>query len=319
MAEWILALLVLLYVLYCLRMRFVKGNCSSKTDLSGKTVIVTGCDKGIGYFTALDLARRNARVIMACRNLETANSAATVIKQQTGNQNIDVRKLDLSSLASVRKFAEDVLDTESRLDILINNAGIPGSSQGQLQRTEEGFEITFVTNYLGHFLLTMLLLDLLRKSAPSRIVNVSSLGHKWIGSFDLENLNAEKFYTAKHRYFDSKLEQIFFTRYLAKKLEGTGVTVNALHPGSVQSELFQKLPLLYRIGMTVLSKLFFRSAEEGAQTSIYVAVSSEVEGMTGKYFSDCHLEKPSEFAMNDEAAQKIFELSLKYCQISDNL
>ncbi|KAK3599446.1 hypothetical protein CHS0354_036462 [Potamilus streckersoni] len=195
-----------------------KGICYSNADLTGKTVLITGANTGIGFYTALDLARRNARVILACRSQEKGLAAMKKIQESTGNYNIVVKVVDLSLMASVKKFAEKILWEEARLDILINNAGVAGIPKIM---TAEGFEMVYATNHFGPFFLTNLLLDLLKKSAPSRIVTVSSIAHKF-GSIELDNLKAEKSYSQLRFYGNTKLANILFTKELARRLEGTG-------------------------------------------------------------------------------------------------
>jgi NAD(P)-dependent dehydrogenase (short-subunit alcohol dehydrogenase family) len=189
--------------------------------LDGKTVIVTGANTGIGKETALDLAGRGARVIMACRNLRKAQVALQEIIKKSRNSNIVVKHLDLASLKSVQDFADDINRHEPQLDVLINNAGV--AYFPQLTKTQDNFEMI---NHLGHFLLTNLLLDLLKKSSPSRIVVVSSSGYKFLtNEFNLENINSELFYDKVDAYGQSKLANILFSKELAKRLQGSGVSV----------------------------------------------------------------------------------------------
>ncbi|XP_053407649.1 retinol dehydrogenase 12-like isoform X7 [Mercenaria mercenaria] len=237
----------------------IKGKCTSSTDLSGKVAIVTGANTGIGYFTALDFARRNARVILACRDLVKGQEAVEKIRGQTGNTDNVVIKLDLSLMKSVREFAEQINKQEARLDILVNNAGMAGLP---LTKTDEGFEVMYATNHFGHFLLTNLLLGLLKKSQPSRIVNVSSMAHRWSKGIDFDNLKAEKSYSITDTYFSSKLANILFTRELARKLEGTGVQTFAVHPGTVRTELLRHLPLYLKPLEVVITSFWKETFEQ---------------------------------------------------------
>ncbi|KAH9496864.1 Retinol dehydrogenase 14 [Bulinus truncatus] len=282
------------------------GQCNSDADLTGKTVIVTGANAGIGFMTALDLARRNARVILACRNEERAEQAKEEIISKTGNKNVVVRLVDLRNMKSVRNFAKQIIEEEPRLDILINNAGVVNEGRPKTL-TDEGLETLFAVNYFGPFLLTNLLLDLLKKSAPSRIVNVSSVVNKY-GTIDLDNLNAEKSFRHHHRYFDSKLALVSFTRELARRLEGSGVTANALHPGTVYTNLFNNMYFFLRYPLLCFIKIFCKTAEEGAQTSLYLALSDDVKDVTGKYFVDCRLDETGANPMsrNMELAEKLW-------------
>ena len=289
--------------------RFFQGpRCQSNKSLKGKTVVITGGNTGVGKETAVDLAARGARVIIGCRNLEKGNQALKEIQERSGNKNVFLEKLDLASLESVRTFADSILNREPRLDILINNAGVMACPY---QKTEDGFEMQFGVNHLGHFLLTMLLLDCLKHSQPSRIINVSSKGHRMgTGKIKFDDIHHEKSYNKWSAYFDSKLANVLFTRELSKRLEGTHVTVNAVHPGAVRTELGRH--------SFISSALFFpihwyvcKTPEQGAQTSIHCAVSEEMEGVSGKYLRDCAIVEPSKGAQDDSAAKKLWDVSLK--------
>ena len=205
---------------------------NDNAKITGKVVIVTGANTGIGKATVLDLAKRGGKIYLACRSEEKGIAALNEIKEATGNENLHFLALDLTSLDSVREFSKKFHELETRLDILINNAGL----LSPLERTKEGFEINMGVNHLGHFLLTNLLLDLLKVSAPSRIVVVSSDLHR-VGNIDKENFNSDKSFAGSVRaYGNSKLANILFTRKLSKMLQGTGVTVNSLCPGAVNTE-----------------------------------------------------------------------------------
>lgn len=199
---------------------------------NGKVVIITGANSGIGKETAIEMAERGATVIMACRNREKSEKARNYIIQKSGNANVHLMELDLASFKSIRKFVQEFLQTDYRLDILINNAGVMGLNR---MLTEDGIEMHMGVNYMGHFLLTLLLLERLKESKPSRIVNVSSLGHKWL-NFS-KDLNSEKFYNRFHAYIQSKLANVMFTKELAIKLRNSGVTVNSLHPGVIYTDI----------------------------------------------------------------------------------
>lgn len=286
---------------------FTMGICLSSNRLDGKTVIVTGASAGIGKETALDLAHRGARVILACRDLKKASIVKDDITKETGNQNVLIKELDLASFSSVRKFAAGILQSESRLDVLINNAGCGGITTKQV--TEDGLENQMQSNYFGHFLLTNLLLGLLKKTAPSRIINVSSLAHAWTKDLNFNNLNSEISYDPATVYYNSKLCQILSARYLAPLIIKSGVTVNSLHPGVVSTEFLRNSPLWVRFLGGFLMRFLFKSSKEGAQTSIHLAVTNEVAGVTGEYFSDCTICSPSEAATNDGLAKKLWETS----------
>lgn len=282
--------------------------CTSNADLSGKTVIITGATSGIGYFTALDLAMRNARVILACRNTDKGEDAARRIKEETGNENLVVYELDVSSMKSIRKFLQQISLEEERCDILINNAGVTGIVSKMI--TDEGLEYMYATNYFGPFLLTNLLIDLLKRSTPSRIVNVSSIAHIW-GTVELDNLNSEQSYSTGQVYFGSKLALVIFTRELAKRLEGTGVTANSLHPGTVRTDLLRHLPAYLRLPLNAIGAIFFKSPEEGAQTLIHCSVSRSIDDVTGRYFSECAIAEESKRALDDNLALELWKKSEK--------
>lgn len=272
-----------------------------------KTVI-TGANCGIGRATAAELLRLQARVILACRDPERAEEAARELREETGDSGeVVVKQLDLSSLRSVQRFCQEVLREEPNLDVLINNAGV---FQCPYTKTEDGFEMQFGVNHLGHFLLTHLLLGLLKSSAPSRIVVVSSKLYKY-GEINFDDLNSEKSYNRGSAYSRSKLANILFTRELARRLEGTGVTVNVLHPGIVRTNLGRhiNIPVLVKPLFNVVSWAFFKSPAEGAQTSVFLAASPEVEGVSGKYFGDCKEEDLIPKAMDDLVARKLWDIS----------
>lgn len=291
-----------------LRLWLAGGVCRSKVRLDGKTVLITGANTGIGKETALDMARRGARVILACRDLTRARLAADEIRQQSGNGNVVVKKLDLASLQSVRDLAKDVEENEERLDVLINNAGIMMCPKWQ---TEDGIEMQFGVNHLGHFLLTNCLLNLLQKSTPSRIVIVSSLAHEK-GQIHFDDINLDKDYDPRKSYRQSKLANVLFCKELAARLLGTGVTVYSLHPGVIRTELgrhfFPTLPFWMKM-MIVPMMWMIKSPREGAQTTIYCAVEERIATESGLYYSDCAPKVPAPQATDDAVAKKLWDVS----------
>ncbi|KAM6071416.1 retinol dehydrogenase 12-like [Theristicus caerulescens] len=308
-------LALLLGLLLWARRRSAWDPRKCPTDLTGKTVIVTGANSGIGKCVALDLARRNARTILACRSRERGQAAVEEIRAATGNPAVLLRLLDTSSLASVRAFAQAVLREEKRLDVLVNNAGVTGLP---FAITPEGLEQTFATNHLGSFLLTNLLLDLLKASAPARVVNVSSFRHS-VGTVNVRWLSGQEQPGSLAATYDStKLMNVLFTAELARRLQGTGVTANALSPGVVRTSIMRHYGWAFR-ALFCLIRPFMKSAEQGAASTIYCAVSEEASGITGKYFdSNCGLTLPSTAARDAGLAQKLWEESERLTGLSDS-
>ena len=238
--------------LWMLRKYFAGGVCRSKAMLDGKTVIITGANTGIGKETAIDLAKRNARVILACRSQDKGKKAEVDVRRESGSSNVHFRKLDLASFDSVRQFAKEVLSEESRLDILINNAGIMYCS---FQKTVDGFETQFGVNHLGHFLLTNLLLDKIKQAPEGRIVVVSSIAHTFASKLDLDTINSEAHYSPYDAYHKSKLANVLFTKALAKRLAGSNITVNSLCPGAVATDL-QRHTMAVTVSLATVSTVF---------------------------------------------------------------
>ena len=287
------------------------GVCKSDKKLHGKTVVITGGNTGIGKETAIDLAKRGAKVVIACRSMERGNKALKEIREASGSEKVHLKRLDLASLKSIRSFAEEINATEERLDILINNAGIMMCPKW---KTEDGFEMQFGTNHLGHFLLTNLMLDLIKKSAPSRIVTVSSLAHFMASRINFEDINSEKSYDKYVAYGQSKLANIMFTRELHRRLKGTGVSCFCLHPGSVSTELQRhSFDAGYMKYVSWPMKVYWKTPIEGAQTNIYCAVQEGLEKESGKYFSDCEvtvpLRAPFREALSEETDKRLWVLS----------
>ncbi|KAM3616934.1 uncharacterized protein V6R79_026398 [Siganus canaliculatus] len=297
---------------------YVRGKqCTSKVKLYGKTVIVTGSNTGIGKTTAIDLAKRGARVILACRSKQRGEAALEEVKRETNSNEVVFMQLDLGSLKSIRNFAETFLKSESRLDILINNAGVVMHGQ-----TEDGFGMMFGVNHLGHFLLTNLLLDRLKESGPSRIVNVSSLGHNF-GKIDFDWLITHKAlglgttdFEIFQAYCDSKLCNVLFTHELAKRLEGTKVTCYSLHPGSIKTELGRNNSTAMQIILASLLVFFGKTPVQGAQTTLHCALQEGLETLHGRYFSNCTARELFVKAKDDAAAKKLWELSEKMCGLA---
>jgi retinol dehydrogenase 14 len=277
-------------------------------DLTGKTVLVTGANNGIGKETAVALAAMGATVVMTSRDPAKGDAARAEAIERSGSEKVELMMADFASLESIRNLAADFKASHDRLDVLVNNAGAYNATRSE---TSDGFETTFGVNHLGYFLLTNLLLDTLRASAPSRIVNVSSRAHLR-STMDFDDLNAERGYNGMTVYGRSKLANVLFTYELARRLEGTGVTANALHPGVVLTGFGQNNGGLVGVGFSIyrmIGKPFTLSPEQGARTSVYLASSPEVEGVTGKYFANSKEEQSNEASHDVEAQRRLWEES----------
>jgi NAD(P)-dependent dehydrogenase (short-subunit alcohol dehydrogenase family) len=280
-------------------------------DMTGKNVVITGGNTGIGKEAAVGLASHGARVVITSRNEERGRAARDEIAERTGSADVEVMSLDLASFQSIRSFAAGVQDRFDRLDVLVNNAGLILLRR---RETEDGFEETFGVNHLGHFLLTDLLLERLRGSAPSRVVVVSSGAHKGARrGLDFDDLQAEHKYKWMDAYSKSKLANIYFARELARRTENAGVTVNALHPGFVRSDFGRGGDLggVYGWGIKYLASPFAISPEKGARTTTYLASSPEVDDVSGGYFYKCRPAVPSAAAQDDDAARHLWDVSEK--------
>lgn len=267
-----------------------------------RTCIVTGGNAGIGRVTATELARHYDHVLLSCRSAERARPVVEAIRAETGNLGVDFVPLDLASLASVRRAAEQILARDQPIQLLVNNAGL-ASIKGQ---TADGFEMTFGVNHLGHFLLTTLLLDRIVASAPARIVNVSSTGHYHARGIDFDHLrSATRSPTGIPEYQVSKLANVLFSAELARRLEGTGVTTYSLHPGVIASEIWKPVPGPLRW----LIKRFMITEEEGARTTLHCALSEEAGAQTGLYYDRCAPKEPNPLAHDEALAAELWERS----------
>jgi NAD(P)-dependent dehydrogenase (short-subunit alcohol dehydrogenase family) len=272
--------------------------------MRGRVCLITGATNGIGLETARCLAEKGATLVLVGRNPEKTASVAAELRRSTSNANIDTMLADLSLMSETRKLAEQFLAKYDRLDVLINNAGGVFASR---ELTSEGLEYTFALNHLSYFLLTNLLLDILKDTAPSRIVNVSSEAHRPV-ELDFDNLQGEKGYNPFRIYSRSKLMNIMFTYALSRRLTGTGVTANVLEPGFVNSGFAKNNNVFWKIAM-VFARPFTISPEAGAQTPIYLAASPEVSQITGRYFSECKPRQPNDSAIDIQAQEKLWEIS----------
>ncbi len=276
-----------------------------------RVCLVTGASSGIGKKTALGLARKGATVILLCRDRGRGEAALSEIKAESGNDRVALELCDLSSQRSIRAFAEGFEARHPALHVLVNNAGL---IVGERTITEDGLELTFALNHLGYFLLTTLLLDLLKKSAPARIVNVASEAQS-IGRIDFEDLGGERAYNPMRAYCQSKLANVVFTYELARRLEGTGVTANCLHPGAVGTNFGQTGTPFFRF-LVRLGKPFLLSEEKGAETSIFLASDPEIEGVSGKYFAKKKAVRSSKVSYDLVAAARLWEVSGKLTGVS---
>ena len=273
---------------------------NGKIGMSGKVCVVTGANSGIGKETAEGLARMGATVVMVCRDSERGRAALEEIKSRSGSQSVELMICDFASQSQIRKLAEEFKQRHDRLNVLINNAGLVLTRR---TLTEDGYETTFAVNHLGYFLLTNLLLDVIKRSAPARIVNVASTAHH-SGTIDFNDLQGERSYGTMRAYGQSKLANILFTYELARRLEGSNVTVNCLHPGVIGTNIFRSVPAL-----GAMAKLFLKSPKKGAETSIYLATSPEVAQVTGKYFDEKRAVRSSRESYDEAVAERLWQVS----------
>ena len=307
----------------------------SPPTMNGKICLITGGTNGIGKVTAVELARHGASVRIIGRSKLRCQETVDAIRKQTGNPDVDFLTADLSSQMEVRRVAKEFLERHQSLHLLINNAG---AMFARRQVSTDGIEMTLALNHMAYFLLTNLLLDIMKRSAPARIINVSSRAHEDVSAFDFQDPQVETGKSGRHygttelgslfytlvkpwahpgfmQYCQSKLANLLFTFELARKLKGTGVTANALHPGFVSTG-FSVGNGSYGAFMRLWAKLFGISAVQGAQTTIYLATAPEMEAVTGKYFAKQKEVKPSAAALNQEGAQKLWELSTQWAERS---
>ncbi len=279
--------------------------------MDGKICVITGATSGIGRETALDLAQKGARLVLACRNVDKGKTVAQSMRSKSGNGQIDVSHCDLASLDSVRNFINDFKRRYERLDVLINNAGLFSLRR---QTTMDGFELTFGTNHLGPFLLTYLLLDVLKKSAPARIVTVASAAH-YRGSMNFNDLQSKTDYNGFRVYCNSKLANVLFTYELARRAQDTKITVNCLHPGVIATDLWPT-DKWYLASIVPIARFFMKSSKKGAQTSIHLACSPALAQVSGKYFDEDQSEKTSsDVSYNLEWQKKLWQVSEQLCQL----
>jgi NAD(P)-dependent dehydrogenase (short-subunit alcohol dehydrogenase family) len=278
-------------------------------DMQGKTVVVTGGNSGIGFETAAALASMGARVLVTARNADKGRAAVAAITQRLhGEGRVQLVVFDLADLASVRAGAAEILDQAPRLDVLVNNAGLVLTERAE---TVDGYEATFAINHLGPFLLTNLLLERMVASQPSRVVNVASTAHNAARKgIPFDDLQSTTRYRGMRVYGQSKLANILFTLELAQRYEGKGLTANSLHPGTVRTGYGSDGDARGLLGFGIkIASPFFLSAAKGARTSIYLASSPDVEGVSGEYFVRCKPRQPRRWAQDPEAAHRLWQAS----------
>jgi NAD(P)-dependent dehydrogenase (short-subunit alcohol dehydrogenase family) len=276
--------------------------------VKGKTVLITGANAGIGRATTLALAGMGAKIVMLCHNRERGQKAMEEIKEESGNPDIDLLVADLSVQANVRRAAAEFAARYSKLHVLINNAGVILPNRVV---TGDGLEQTLAVNYLAPFLLTNLLLDRLKAAAPARIINVASGVQMAV---DFADLQGEKRYSSLRAYGKSKTALILYTYELARRLAGTGVTANCLHPGDVRTGIFRHYTGLFKLILSISGPLM-RSPKKGAQTPVYLASSPKIENVTGRYFVNCRPVKSSASTYDESAARRLWDISAELTKL----
>ncbi|XP_022112901.2 retinol dehydrogenase 11 [Pieris rapae] len=313
---YIIFLIIVALIAFGVYNKLTNAVCTSNRRLEGKTAVITGGTSGLGLVIAKDFAKRGARVIVACPFEEEGTNARQEIIKESGNENVLFKNLDLSSLSSVREFAKEIQKTENRLDILVNNAGvgIPGDFL-----TKDGLNFIMQVNYYGHFLLTLLLLPLLKKtgieSDPARIVNMSSLTHRYASS-DVDNYNRAGYWFTIRTYSNSKLCLVLFSKELTRRLSGTNVVVNCSDPGFAATRIYKSSSEFLGFLAITLILLFANTAFQGAQTAIYLSVDKAVNG-SGEYFQNCKKIAAAAKANNETSIRKLWDQSIKLVQLSD--
>ncbi len=274
-------------------------------SMVGKIALVTGANSGTGLWTAIGLAKKGARVVMLCRNKKRGEEALIEVKKLSRNQEVDLMLCDLGSLESIRSFSKEFHEKYDRLDILVNNAGV---TLPKREETKDGFELQFGINHLGHFLLTNLLLDVIRKSESGRIVVVSSGAHK-AGKIHFKDLQLKKSFNMIKAYGQSKLANLLFAYELSHRLKDENITVNALHPGAVATDMGINRDTGFGEFVTKKLKPFFQTPEEGSSTAVYLATAKEVEGITGKYYYKMKPIESSRESYSRSLQKKLWQIS----------
>ncbi|XP_018575648.1 retinol dehydrogenase 13-like [Anoplophora glabripennis] len=291
--------------------------CDSSHQIVGKNVIITGGASGIGFETAKELAKRGGNIILAVRNAEKGRRAIERIKMLTPKANVVIKLLDVSEFSSIRDFADQIIKEYNRIDVLINNAGIIFHPY---KKTSDGNELTFVTNYLGPFLLTHLLLSVLNNSDNGRVINVSALAH-FNGKLKLDDFNSEKNFNEKEAFSQSKLALTMFTKYMAQLYKSTKITFNAVDPGLVRGtghiEKYSTLgrSLITKISVLPWVWLFLKTPKQGCQSIVYLAVDPTLNNVSGYYFSNCEIREPSEIVKDVNLSKLLYDKSCRIVNI----
>jgi NAD(P)-dependent dehydrogenase (short-subunit alcohol dehydrogenase family) len=284
-------------------------------DVDGKTILVTGATSGIGREAAVELARRRARVVIVGRDAARIEAARADIVGRSGSKEVSPLTCDFSSQAAIRALAEAFRSRHARLDVLVNNAG--GVNKAR-RLTADGIEMTFAVNHLGYFLLTNLLLELLVRSAPARVVSVASVGHRR-ASLDFDDLGFERGYSIMRAYGRSKLANVLFAAELARRLAGTGVTSNSLHPGAVATNIWSGAPLWAKPIIHLFFRPSFISSERGADAIVQLAARPELEGVTGQYFEDGKPSVPAPLARDAALARRLWDVSARLVHLESTI
>jgi NAD(P)-dependent dehydrogenase (short-subunit alcohol dehydrogenase family) len=277
-------------------------------SVAGKTIVITGATSGMGEAAVLELARQGARMVLIARDKARGDVTMAKLKSANPGANHTIHYADLSRTAEMKRVGAEVAAAEPKIDVLINNAGAVYLSR---KVSADGLEMTFAINHLAYFVVTNLLLDRLKATPGARVVSTSSDAHN-VGKIDFDDLQLEKSYSSFRAYGTSKLENILFTRELAKRLSGTGVTANCLHPGFVGTRFGQNnANNIFMKGLARLIMSFGLKPEDGAKTIVYLAASDDVAGTTGEYFYNCKIEKTTDAAKSDADAKRLWDVSAK--------
>ncbi|XP_055529807.1 retinol dehydrogenase 14 isoform X1 [Wyeomyia smithii] len=299
-------------------LRLTCGKITTSRNMEGKTIIITGANSGIGKETARDLAKRGARIILACRNMDTAKQAREEIISEYPSANLILKHIDLSSLTSVRQFAQDIIATEAVIDVLIHNAGVAQGFNNKV--TADGLEFTMATNCYGPFLLTHLLIDLLKKSDQGRIILVSSKLYRFARlRKDLSNINPINYFSLfpVELYNLSKFVEIMFTQELARRLKDTRVTANCLHPGVIDTGIWRNVPFPINLLFKPI-QMCFRTPEEGARTTVFLTVSPDVANVSGKYFRGCKENELNQWVQDKDVQWKLWEAAKSLVKLRES-